>query len=64
MWELISLRYVSMFSVIQVIIIHDVKYAYNFQSVTFGCEAWSLKLREEHKLRVKKIFEPKRQEVA
>jgi hypothetical protein len=37
--------------------------------VLYGCETWSLKLREEHRLRVfenrvlKKIFGPKRDEV-
>jgi len=38
--------------------------------VLYGCEAWSLTLREEHRLRVfenrvlKRIFGPKRDEVA
>jgi hypothetical protein len=37
--------------------------------VSYGCEAWSLTLREEHRLRVienrvpRKIFGPKRDEV-
>jgi hypothetical protein len=37
--------------------------------VLYGCETWSLKLREEHKLRVfqnralREIFRPKRDEV-
>jgi hypothetical protein len=37
--------------------------------VLYGCETWSLKLREEHRLRVyesrvlRRIFEPKRDEV-
>ena len=37
--------------------------------VLYGCEAWSLTLREEHRLRVfgnrvlRKIFGPKREEV-
>jgi hypothetical protein len=35
----------------------------------YGCETWSLKLREEHRLRIfenrvpKRIFGPKREEV-
>jgi hypothetical protein len=42
----------------------------NVPVVLYGCEAWSLTLREEHRLRVfenrmlKKIFGPKRHEVA
>ena len=37
--------------------------------VLYGCETWSLKLREEHRLRLfenrafKKVFGPKRDEV-
>jgi hypothetical protein len=32
--------------------------------VLYGCETWSVILREEHRLRVlKKIFEPKRDDV-
>jgi hypothetical protein len=32
--------------------------------VFYGCETWSLKLREEHRLRVlRRIFGPKRDEV-
>jgi hypothetical protein len=37
--------------------------------VLYGCETWSLKLREEHRLRVfqdralREIFRPKREEV-
>jgi hypothetical protein len=32
--------------------------------VLYGCETWSLTLREEHRLRVlRRIFEPKRDEV-
>jgi len=38
--------------------------------VLYGCETWSLKLREEHRLKVfdnrvlRRIFGPKREEVA
>jgi hypothetical protein len=31
--------------------------------VLYGCEAWSLTLREEHRQRVLRIFGPKRDEV-
>jgi hypothetical protein len=40
-----------------------------FAAVLYGCETWSLILREEHRLRVfenralRRIFEPKRNEV-
>jgi hypothetical protein len=39
-------------------------------SVVYGCETWSLTLREEHRLRVfenrvrRKIFGPKRDEIS
>jgi hypothetical protein len=39
---------------------------YNFAVVLYGCETWSLPLREEHRLRVfenrvlRRIFDPKR----
>jgi hypothetical protein len=43
---------------------------YNFTcSISYGCETWSLMLREEHRLRVfknrvpRRIFGPKRKEV-
>jgi hypothetical protein len=29
----------------------------------YGCETWSLTLREEHRLKVLRIFGPKRNEV-
>jgi hypothetical protein len=41
----------------------------NFPVVLYGCETWSLTLREEHRLRVfenrvlRRIFGPKRDEV-
>jgi hypothetical protein len=34
-----------------------------FPVVLYGCETWSLTLREEHRLRVLRIFGPKRDEV-
>jgi hypothetical protein len=40
-----------------------------FPVVLYGCETWSLTLREEHRLRVfesrvlKRVFEPKREEL-
>jgi hypothetical protein len=43
--------------------------AINLPVVLYGCEIWSVKLREEHRLRVfenrvlKRIFGPKRDEV-
>jgi hypothetical protein len=46
----------------------DIKY-YNFALVLYGCESWSLTLREEPRLRVfenrvlRRVFEPKRVEV-
>ena len=37
---------------------------YNFASVLYGCETWSLTLREERKLRLLRIiFGPSRDEV-
>ena len=42
---------------------------YNFGAVLYGCETWYLILREERRLRVfenrmlRRIFEPKRDEV-
>jgi hypothetical protein len=47
-------------------------YTYNtiiLPFVLYGCETWSLTLREEHRLRVfenkvlRRIFEPKRDEI-
>jgi hypothetical protein len=43
--------------------------SYNLPVVLYGCETWSLTLREEHRLRVfenrvlRRIFGPKRDEV-
>jgi hypothetical protein len=42
---------------------------YNYAVVLYGCEAWSLTLREESRLKVfenrvlRRVFEPKRDEV-
>jgi hypothetical protein len=36
---------------------------YNLAVVLYGCETWSLTLREEHILRVLRISGPKRDEV-
>jgi hypothetical protein len=42
---------------------------YNLPAVLYGCETWSLTLREEHRLRaveyrvLRRIFGPKREEV-
>jgi hypothetical protein len=45
-------------------------YYYNFNCYLYGCGTWSLTLREEYRLRVsenrvlRRIFRPKREEVA